>query len=581
MRLPKVLERQIRMKTKEHITVNVMAPLTVGDPRDLNSAASREAWDGFERRLAKMKALQVDAVTTDVWWGLIEAEEGKFDWSYYDQLAKYITDAGLKWIPILSFHQCGGNVGDNVFVEIPKWVFPKIAAKASGNARDVKFVSEQGNESNEYVSFWATHLVLDNYVSMMKAFRDHFASYAPHIVEINISLGPSGELRYPSYNSHDTNTDFPNRGALQCYSKLAVDSFRNFALAKYTDLAGVDKAWGTKTATGQVIQPPSNPEQFLNNGQHKDLQYGRDFFDWYSDSLIDHGRTVMRAAQSVFGAEDSPMKGIDLGAKVPGIHWQTGKRVFSREAALKVVRHKLDKGLPEIGKHATDAVSYKESVEAFVDTVLAESLSVNFDPDDHDGAIGGEIVLGSRFPELAAGLIRTSRGDWQSDQDGRGYRPLIKLFAELQSAGRVVLHFTCLEKADGEDQDRNARSVARSLVRWVGAEAHQQGVPLKGENAVSWSLPVRKSWHIMQTHLDWLNKASRAAFSQDLVPGNYYQGVTILRMDDVADGDVARDEMGKLTRAVHDDQAEQAAQADADARRQGEHNNGDGSAGGA
>lgn len=554
------------MKTKEHITVNVMAPLTVGDPKDLNSAASREAWDGFGRRLAEMKRLNVDAVTTDVWWGLIEAEEGKFDWSYYDQLAKAIVDAGLLWIPILSFHQCGGNVGDDVYIAIPDWLFPKVAARANVNVRDVKFVSEQGNECNEYVSFWATPHVVGDYIKVMKAFRDHFASYASSIAEINISLGPAGELRYPSYNSHDTNTDFPNRGALQCYSKLAVESFRNFALAKYRDLAGVDSAWGTRTKDGQVIQPPSNPEEFLASGQPRDLQYGRDLFDWYSDTLIEHGRTVINAAKTVFGAEDSPMKGIDLGAKVPGIHWQTGKRVFHPEDAARVLRFKILEQLAGIGTEATEPAAYRAAVEPWLSALVAETFS-SFDPDDHDGPIGGEVVLFGRIPELAAGIIRTSNiGHWQSDEWGRGYRPLMRLFAELQdSHGRVVLHVTCMEKADGEDEDRKANSLARSQARWVSVEAHNQGVPIKGENAVSWSLPLRKSWKIIRTHL---KSVGTVTYAKGVLPGKFFEGVTILRMGDVADeGSVANEEMGRLTEAVH--QAEQAAA------------NNDGSAGGA
>jgi hypothetical protein len=33
--------------------------------------------------------------------------------------------------------------------------------------------------------------------------------------EINVPAGPSGELRYPSYNAHDQGSGYPTRGALQ------------------------------------------------------------------------------------------------------------------------------------------------------------------------------------------------------------------------------------------------------------------------------------------------------------------------------------------------------------------------------
>lgn len=62
-------------------TTNVMAPLEVSD------------WSGFDLELATAKSMGVDAVS-------------------YDAVVQHIENAGLRWVPIMSFHQCGGNVGD-------------------------------------------------------------------------------------------------------------------------------------------------------------------------------------------------------------------------------------------------------------------------------------------------------------------------------------------------------------------------------------------------------------------------------------------------------------------------------------
>src|SRR5262249_14823274 len=148
------------------------------------------------------------AVSTDVWWGLVEKSERQYDWRYYDKLSDHIIKAGLKWIPIISLHQCGGNIGDDVTVLLAQWLWAKLAKKlASGDINAEKYVSEQGNTSNEYVAVWATHLVLEDYVAFFAAFQAHFAAKSKHVAEVNISLGPAGELRYPSYNSHDKGTD--------------------------------------------------------------------------------------------------------------------------------------------------------------------------------------------------------------------------------------------------------------------------------------------------------------------------------------------------------------------------------------
>lgn len=454
--------------------INVMAPLVVGDPADPNSEASKKAWSEFKSHLATVKSKGVYAVSTDVWWGLVETVEGQYDWSYYDLVADTIIAAGLKWVPIISLHKCGGNVGDTVTVEVPKWIWAKLAARVpNGKVQDVQYVSEQGNASNEFVSAWATDYALDDFRRLFTAFQTHFASRAQHIAEINISLGPAGELRYPSYNSHDKDTGYPNRGALQCYSRLARESWTAFCLSKYGSWDGVRKAWGQL----DKIEPPVDVDAFFANRVHLFSQYGKDFFDWYQESLFAHGRKILTVAFEVFACDTAAFKGIDIGAKFPGVHWRTGTWV------------------------------------------------------------GDAMVMGDRLAELTCGLIRTSGGDWYDEDKGRGYRPIIGLFKELQkkqAASRLVLHFTCLEMAD--DADPKANSLAFQLVRWVGNEAQRQSVPIKGENALAGTLSQRESWHRMRMAIG--------------MPGRkgLYEGLTVLRMSDCVTNQTASYELEQTIR---------------------------------
>ncbi len=528
----------MKKRKVRRLTINVMAALLVGDPKSPTSAATLEARAKFIKQLEEMKRLGVEAVSIDFWWGLIEPVEGHFDWTYYDWIVNAIIEKGLKFIPILSFHQCGGNVGDDVYVPIPAWVWVKLE-KLLGNIRDARFVSEQGNECKEYVSFWVTKLILESYVKVMKAFREHFADRAEHIAEINVSLGPSGELRFPSYNSHDVNTDYPTRGALQCYAAHAVSAFQAWALEKYKDLAGIDKAWGTNTVGGQAIRPPSNPAQFFNESNQLKLQYGRDFFDWYSDSALNHARMMINAAFEVFAADDSPMKGIDIGVKVPGIHWLTGQWEFDAVEAAKTIEEEVSELILEAQINESNPAKYGEQLAEKVAKYIRERLG-KWDPNVE----GGKLKIGSRLAELAAGLIRTSNSEeWANDAAGHGYRPLLKFFSEFKDNknSRLVLHFTCLEMKDGEGSALKANSIARSLVRWFGEEAHRQGVIIKGENAVWWNLPQRETWERMRSHL---------LLSQE-AQGSYYEGLTILRMTHVADNPVANEEMAKTVELLH------------------------------
>ncbi|NRB06713.1 MAG: family 14 glycosylhydrolase [Richelia sp.] len=103
-----------------------------------------------------------------------------------------------------------------------------------------------------------------------------------------MSTGTAGELRYPSYNIHD-NWKYPHRGYFQAHSKPAIKSFQSYIIKKYSNIKAVNQAWQTQLSKVEQIQPPSNPEQFVKGKDYEDTQYGKDFIEWYNQSLIDHG----------------------------------------------------------------------------------------------------------------------------------------------------------------------------------------------------------------------------------------------------------------------------------------------------
>ena len=124
-----------------------MAPLSVGNMSDPNGDESAADWQNFEQELQTMKNLGIYAVSTDVWWGAVEGQgDGQFDWSYYDKISDEIIGAGLKWVPIFSFHQCGGNVGDSCNIPIPAWIWTKyIGTHGVRTTDDLKYQSEEGH----------------------------------------------------------------------------------------------------------------------------------------------------------------------------------------------------------------------------------------------------------------------------------------------------------------------------------------------------------------------------------------------------------------------------------------------------
>jgi beta-amylase len=315
-------------------TANVMAPLEVTD------------WAQFEAQLQSVKEYGVDAVSVDIWWGKVETADQRFSWGYYDTIFQKITARGLAIVPILSFHQCGGNVGDTCNIPVPNWVWGKYAGRTIGSVtldgNGLKHRSEQGNYSSETVQGWADSLVTNEYADFATAFTNRYGTtYAGNLQEINVSLGPAGELRYPSYNGHDSGTGYPTRGALQAYSPLAQQSFRMAMVAKYSSLAGVNSAWGTALTSTSQITPPSNAGTFFGNGDYRTIRYGKDFVDWYNDSLVTHGRTMLNA---VLGALGSAFPDTAIGYKIPGVHWTMGHPTYPRaaEVAAGLVQTSID-----------------------------------------------------------------------------------------------------------------------------------------------------------------------------------------------------------------------------------------------
>lgn len=304
-------------------SVNVMAPLLIDEHE-------RPA---FIRQLQQAKALGVDAVSVDIWWGLVEASaDQQFNWQYYDAIFADIRQAGLNIVPIMAFHQCGGNVGDDCDIPLPAWIWQHYTAQGLKET-DLQYLSEYGQYSKETVSLWADELVLMQYREFMQAFATRYAELAPHFAEINISMGPAGELRYPSYNSHDQGkTAYPSRGGFQAYSRLAVADFEAQMAERYQNLAALNVAWHTRYSSFSEVQPPADAEQFMQSGAIYHSQYGRDFSLWYQQALLKHGKRMLAAALTSFGGA---LAQVELGYKIPGIHWQMANAMpLSRSAEL-------------------------------------------------------------------------------------------------------------------------------------------------------------------------------------------------------------------------------------------------------
>ncbi|KAG8073411.1 hypothetical protein GUJ93_ZPchr0006g41370 [Zizania palustris] len=309
-------------RRKVGVPVYVMMPLDTVR-KDGNGLNRRKA---VEASLKALKSAGTEGIMVDVWWGIAESEApGHYNFTGYMELMEMAKKNGLKVQAVMSFHQCGGNVGDSVTIPLPKWVLEEM-----DKDQDLAYTDHCGRRNYEYISLGADTLPalkgrtpVQCYGDFMRAFRDHFASFMGNtIAEIQIGMGPAGELRYPSYPESNGTWSFPGIGEFQCYDKYMLSSLRAAAGA-------VGKPeWGNAgpgDAGGYKDWPEDTP--FFRREGGWNTAYGEFFMSWYSQMLLEHGERILSAASGVY----TGTPGVKISVKVAGIHWHYGTRSHAAE----------------------------------------------------------------------------------------------------------------------------------------------------------------------------------------------------------------------------------------------------------
>jgi len=285
---------------RSHVKLSVMLPLDLHKWR-INS---------LERRLLKLKEAGVHGVMCDLWWGLCEVKPKTYDFTPYLELTKACERIGLEVEFVMSFHRCGGNVGDSCTVPLPKWV-TQCADKLG---RDVAYYTDRKKYTNdEYISCMADEIEflegrtpVQVYEDYMIAFVDNFHQhFHKTISKVQIGMGPAGELRFPSFPL--IKWGYPGPGDFQCFDKGMKESW-----AKWCSNNG-KKDWAHKHPdTGGYNNEPQNSKFWKEAGN----DYGKAFLTWYSNELLAHGDRILSRAKNIF----EPFK-IEISGKIAGLHW--------------------------------------------------------------------------------------------------------------------------------------------------------------------------------------------------------------------------------------------------------------------
>jgi beta-amylase len=262
--------------------------------------------------LDQMKNAGVDGIMVDVWWGFVETSNKVYNFDGYANYFEKITSRGMKIVPVMSFHQCGGNVGDSCDIKLPSFVYSSSEAPF--------FKDQDGRVDKEYISFAYDNVAISSaggrtplqmYSDFFTAFKNKFSDLltSGDIAEIEVGTGPCGECRYPSYQQSQ-GWSYPGCGSFQSYDDKFVAQLKEEAVA-----AGHSEYAHNPYNVGSFNAKPGET-QFWQDGADGswNSDYGQWFIRWYASVLNTHTGNVLGLARKVFTSTR-------LSTKIAGIHW--------------------------------------------------------------------------------------------------------------------------------------------------------------------------------------------------------------------------------------------------------------------
>ncbi|KAL0330979.1 UNVERIFIED_CONTAM: Beta-amylase 8 [Sesamum angustifolium] len=268
--------------------------------------------EGIKEELQHLKALHVDGIVVDCWWGIVEAwAPKKYEWAGYREMFNIIREFGMKLQVIMAFHEYGGHDSGGIFISLPQWVL-----EIGKSNQDIFFTDREGRRNTECLSWGIDkervlrgRTGIEVYFDFMRSFRTEFDDLFTEglISAVEIGLGASGELKYPSF-SERMGWRYPGIGEFQCYDKYLLQN-----LQKAAKLRG-HSFWGRgPDNAGYYNSKPHETGFFCERGDF-DSYYGRFFLRWYTKVLIDHADNVLSLASLAF--ED-----IQIVVKIPAVYW--------------------------------------------------------------------------------------------------------------------------------------------------------------------------------------------------------------------------------------------------------------------
>ncbi|KAJ6808776.1 putative beta-amylase 8 [Iris pallida] len=268
--------------------------------------------EALQQELRHLKALHVDGVVVNCWWGIVEGwTPHKYQWSGYREMFNVIQEFQLKVQVVLAFHEHEANGSGAMPITLPKWVL-----EIGKDNQDIFFTDREGRRNTQSLTWGIDkERVLNGRTGIevcfdfMRSFRTEFDDLFEGglISAVEIGLGASGELKYPSF-PEKMGWRYPGVGEFQCYDRYSQQNLRRAAKLRGHSIW----ARGPNNA-GHYNSRPHETGFFCDRGDY-DSYYGRFFLHWYAQTLIDHVDQVLSLASLAF-------EGTQLVVKIPAVYW--------------------------------------------------------------------------------------------------------------------------------------------------------------------------------------------------------------------------------------------------------------------
>jgi len=290
------------------IPVYVMLPLNAVTTSGVNDPVQ------LQKDLITLKKMGVKGVMIDVWWGLSEPYAKSYNFTAYQHITSMCKSVGLNLQVVMSFHKCGGNVGDECNIPLPSFV-----TSVGQSNDDIYYKDYNGKPDEEYINLGADHEALfggrtplDMYKDFMTAFKSALGKEIGNTIDgISVGMGPASELRYPGYQQNK-GWSYCGVGEFQVNDKYLLSELKQAA----EDAGHPEWGYAEPNNAGSWNSHPSDTGFFNSNGfDNYDSEYGKFFLSWYQNRLLKHGEDVLSIAKDVFGSK------VPLAAKISGIHW--------------------------------------------------------------------------------------------------------------------------------------------------------------------------------------------------------------------------------------------------------------------